>query len=372
MKRNLTISLLLGAAISAVTLYLAFRNVPLGDLVRYLGSINYFWVLPSVMAVLLSFVVRVFRWQVILRSAREIPFWSAYHPLMIGFMMNCILPGRIGEIARPVILQRREKVPFTTGLATVAAERVFDVAMLVAFLAVVLVFVQIDPDLEMTFGGHLLNRETLEAIAGGMLKLCLILIAGIVLVSIESTRRAIDRIIMKTPGVLFFLSQEGKRKVEQKIAAPLVRITENFAAGFALIRYPGRIVLCLGFSITIWLLQAVSYYLVALGCPGIGLSFFEISAVMIIVCFFIALPSVPGFWGLWEAGGVFALALFGIPAKEAAGFTLANHAIQMFPVILVGLVSAVQTGINIWQVSLQTRSQVTSMDPATTPKPSEP
>ncbi|PQP33773.1 hypothetical protein C6A37_11205, partial [Desulfobacteraceae bacterium SEEP-SAG9] len=85
--------------------------------------------------------------------------------------------------------------------------------------------------------------------------------------------------------------------------------------------------------------------------PGIGLSYLELFTVMIIICFFIALPSVPGFWGLWEAGGVFALTLFGVSSKDAAGFTLANHAVQMFPVIIVGLISAVITGVNIWQVS---------------------
>jgi hypothetical protein len=74
---------------------------------------------------------------------------------------------------------------------------------------------------------------------------------------------------------------------------------------------------------------------------------------MVIICFFIALPSVPGFWGLWEAGGVFALSLLGISAKEAAGFTLASHAVQMIPVILVGFVSAVLTGVNIWRVAFE-------------------
>ena len=74
-------------------------------------------------------------------------------------------------------------------------------------------------------------------------------------------------------------------------------------------------------------------------------------AVMVIICFFIALPSVPGFWGLWEAGGVFAMALFGVSSKDAAGFTLTNHAVQVFPVIIVGLMSAVYTGVDIRQVS---------------------
>ncbi len=126
---------------------------------------------------------------------------------------------------------------------------------------------------------------------------------------------------------------------------------ENFASGFALIKHPKKICICIGLSVIIWGLAAFSYYIMALGCPGIGLSFIELSAVMIIVCFFIALPSVPGFWGIWEAGGIFALALFGVSSKDAAGFTLANHAVQIFPVIIVGLVSALVTGVNIWQVS---------------------
>ena len=75
------------------------------------------------------------------------------------------------------------------------------------------------------------------------------------------------------------------------------------------------------------------------------------SRMQIIICFFIALPSVPGFWGIWEAGGVFALSLFGISAQNAAGFTLANHAVQIIPVIMVGIVSAVITGINILKVA---------------------
>jgi uncharacterized membrane protein YbhN (UPF0104 family) len=95
----------------------------------------------------------------------------------------------------------------------------------------------------------------------------------------------------------------------------------------------------------------------AQGCPGIELSFAEISAHMIIICFFIALPSVPGYWGIWEAGGVFALALFGVSSKDAAGYTLANHAIQIFPVMIVGLVSVMVTSVNILQVSYEKREK---------------
>ena len=92
---------------------------------------------------------------------------------------------------------------------------------------------------------------------------------------------------------------------------------ENFASGFSLLKYPKKILICTGLSVIIWSSAIFSYYIFMFGCPGIRLSFAEISAVLVIICFFIALPSVPGYWGIWEAGGVFALALFGVSSKDA-------------------------------------------------------
>ncbi len=351
MKKNIIISLALGAILSTLTLYLAFRNVPFIDLVSYLTSINYLWIIPAILFSLFTFVLRVIRWQIILAAVHKIDFWRAFHPLMIGFMINCILPGRVGEVARPLILKKNDDVPFSTGLATVATERVFDVSFIVMAFAAVLTFVRIDPGFDITFGGYHLNRGTLEAISGGMLTLCLVMIFGIVVISIETSRRVIINSILGIPALFFFISPSSKQKIREKVLAPLVKVVENFAAGFSLVKYPKKILGCLGLSFMIWSLQAFSYYIMSFGCPGIGLSYFELFTVMIIICFFIALPSVPGFWGLWEAGGVFALTLFGVSSKDAAGFTLANHAVQMFPVIIVGLISAVITGVNIWQVS---------------------
>ena len=115
MKKKIILSLLFGIIVSAAALYFAFRNVPFGDLLAYLSSINYWWVLPSAVTGILSFALRTYRWQIILRSAKSLSFWPAVHPLMIGFMLNCILPGRVGEVARPVILQKNENVPRLPG-----------------------------------------------------------------------------------------------------------------------------------------------------------------------------------------------------------------------------------------------------------------
>lgn len=347
MNRNTTISLFLGTAISVAALYFAFRNIPLDDLSDYLSSINYLWIIPAVAVSFSSFIFRTLRWQSILEPVRKIGFASAFHPLMTGFMLNCILPGRIGEAARPAILLKNEKIPFSTGIATVAVERIFDIFFLVIFFIAATAFVKIDPGLSVDFGGYHLDSADLSiagrniAGTGAIIAVCcLLLFSG-------KTRKPIDNILMKMPDIFFFAGSSFKKKIEDKISLPVLRVLDNFSNGFQLIKRPRIIFISSFYTLAVWALSALSYYLLALGCPGIDLSFTEIAAVMIIVCFFIALPSAPGYWGLWEAGGIFAMSLFGVSAKDAAGYTLTNHVIQMLPVILTGLVSAMITGVRI-------------------------
>ncbi|MGD9053969.1 MAG: lysylphosphatidylglycerol synthase transmembrane domain-containing protein [Desulfobacterales bacterium] len=356
MKNHFLISLAAGIALSAAALYFAFRNVPLGDLLKYLGSINYLWMIPAVFLVLVSFFIRALRWQFILASSHKIGIWRAFHPMMIGFMINCILPGRLGEFARPAILQKKDKVPFATGIATVAAERVFDVAALVTFAVITLTAIDINPDAEIAFGDLQLNRASLEVVFSRIILMGILLIAGMIAVSIASFRRIIQRVILALPGLAFFVAESTQKKLRAKVCEPFNRFIDNIALGFTLARYPQKILLCAIYSLLVWITAALSYYVFSLGSPGVDLSYVEMFAVMVIICLFIALPSVPGFWGLWEAGGVFAMALFGIPSDAAAGFTLANHALQMFPVIIVGLISAVMTSVNIWQVSYEKKT----------------
>ena len=353
MNKKMMMSFTVGLAVSAVALYFAFRKVDIGDLLTYLASINYIWVLPALAMVMISFYLRAVRWRIILESSRKISVWHAFHPMMIGFMINCILPGRLGEVARPAILQKKEKVPFTTGLATVAAERIFDICLLLVLFIVTVSAVRIRPDVNLTFGKYHLNRATLDIIFGGMLKLGVVLICGIILISIAKVREFFYGIIMAAPNLLIFAGQNAKNSLRQKICKPLVGIMENMAQGFALMRYPKKVILCSILSLLIWGLLAFSYYLFSLGSPGIHLSYYELSIVMVIICFFISLPSVPGWWGLWEAAGVFAMSLFGVSSKEAAGFTLANHALQVFPVIIVGLASAMIISVNIRRMSFE-------------------
>ena len=349
MKQKLTISLTVGLLLSLAGFYLAFRNVPIQEIIQYFTQINYFWILPSLGLIILSFVLRVIRWQIILAPTKKINFWVGFHPVMIAFAINCILPGRVGELARPAILLKREKIRFSTGLATIAMERVFDIGLIIGLFLVTYPWIELDASMSMQVGSTSLDQSTLKTIVRGLFQLGIILIAGMLLVSFKWSRTRLIQLIIESPKLLFFLSDRHREKIQLNLCNPVVRLLENFAAGFATIQSPLQILLCLALSILIWFIAALSYYVFSLGCPGITLSFPEMVAVMVIICIFIALPSVPGYWGIWEAGGILAMMAFGISQTSAAGFTLANHALQVLPVVVLGFVSAFVTGINLFQ-----------------------
>ncbi|MDI6798055.1 MAG: lysylphosphatidylglycerol synthase transmembrane domain-containing protein [Desulfatibacillaceae bacterium] len=354
-NKSLSISLAIGVLLSATALYFALKPVPFGELAGYVRTVNYWWIAPALAVAVVGFVLRVIRWRIILSSTVKISFWDAFHPMMVGFMMNCVLPGRVGELARPVILRQRNRASFMAVLATVAAERVFDLIILMGLFLVVALSVPIDPAFEMQFGQYTLNKAALETIALSMARLMALLIVFIALLSINRTRLLCERAVMAAPNYLFFLPGRAKTWLRLKACVFAVGTMEHMAKGFDAVKSPGRLAACLLLSAGVWILTVVFHVILSQGFLGLELSFLEWTAVTVVVCFFIMLPSAPGFWGLWEAGGVFALLLFGVGHKEAAAFTLINHVAQILPPIVLGAISAGVLGISITRLADESR-----------------
>ena len=153
----------------------------------------------------------------------------------------------------------------------------------------------------------------------GMIALVVLICVSIALITVEKTRNMLKRIVAAATRLLFFLDASRREKFPGKFVHWTSQLMENIATGFALVKSPRRIAVCLAYSALVWAFTVASYYAMMKGSPGVDLSVVEIAAVMVMICFAIALPSVPGYWGLWEAGGVFALSLFGVESKDAAG-----------------------------------------------------
>jgi len=252
LNRKILLSLIAGLLFSCAAFYLTFINIPLQDLSRYITTINYWWAIPSLLVALLSYVIRVARWQIILAPVKKTGFWSAFHPLVIGFMINCVFPGRIGEIARPAIFYKRENVAFSKVLATVAMERIFDLITMLVFFIVTMSLINVDPNLDITFAGYHLTSTTLKTIWITTLQMSAVLLAILILISFSRTRAIINRGIIKFPDLLFFTGSHFRDRIREGLCRKIVHILEHIAVGFEVVKNPGDIIVCLIQSFIMW------------------------------------------------------------------------------------------------------------------------
>ncbi len=102
---------------------------------------QYSWLIPLVVLVIVSNVMRVWRWQVLLRTLPDrayrepeqgpppIRFMTAFASTMIGYMANYVAP-RAGEFARTGHLALQYDLRFSSVFGTVVVERVLDTLVL--------------------------------------------------------------------------------------------------------------------------------------------------------------------------------------------------------------------------------------------------
>lgn len=337
MKQKLT--LLIGGLISLACLYLVFRNVNLGLLWKSILSINPIYLIGSMIAFYWSMYLRAVRWALLFRPDYDFNGRRLYRPLMICFAFNAILPGRVGEIVRVFYVNKREGAPFGPTLATVVCERIFDAVVLLSMLIGSLaVLPDIDPMLQVTFGGF---TATGAQIQNGLTKLTMasgVLVAGVLCMMIPGIERLLEKMIRGFPAM------------PQGIAGRIVDFVNGIIRGFRAIRNPKNLFLIVFYSLAIWLLAAFSNMVLAYGMKGVEtMTFVQSMATMSLIGVFILVPAAPGYWGLFEAGVIFSLLALGVQSDTslATAYALVMHIVQYVPIVMIGLFFAAQDQVRV-------------------------
>lgn len=118
-------------AVSAVSLALIMRAVPIFEVIESLRGADPGYVLLSLLAVAMSLLTRAIRWRILLND--RISVVDSFHMISVMFLGNQ-LPFRLGEVARGVLATRRG-VPLLVSGASIVVERLIDVLMLVLVMA---------------------------------------------------------------------------------------------------------------------------------------------------------------------------------------------------------------------------------------------
>jgi len=280
------------------------------------------WLMTATIALATCiFPLRAIRWRLILRDASgaPLPLAPLWHATAIGFMANNLLPVRAGELARAYAARQAASVRFTTALASIAVERVFDGLMLVALFTVALVAPSFPRDA--TIGGV---RLAGLATAGAAL------FAGILVVALLVVHRPAPWIAL--------LGRVAQALLPARLAARVTHVAQGLVAGLDVLRSPGRFLAVAAWSLVLWLVNAAAF---AVCFRAFGLPVPPEAALVLqgVIGFGVALPSSPGFVGVFEAATRGTLALYGVDATRAVSYAVAYHIGTFIPITLLGLAS---------------------------------
>lgn len=259
------------------------------------------WILAC-SAIFVSFLVRTWRWSVLLRSAGRVSSRDlVFSSLLFGWLVNYIVPARLGDLLRPVALSKSSRrVEASLALSTVVVERVMDVVMLAALLGLSSWWLG-------TAGWERL--ALLMAGAGALVLVMILVVSG-------------TNLVRRLPGL-----------------RRLAGIVDSMRHGLnSMWGNKPALLLSFGLSFPVWGAEIACLYFsaLALGLP-VGVYPVVIAATSAFVVQ--TVPLTPGGIGIHEATIAAVLALFDIGGSDAMAAALIDHLARAAVIYLFGLIS---------------------------------
>jgi uncharacterized protein (TIRG00374 family) len=161
-RRTATWRIIAGVVLFGVLLELALRSVNIGTVSQI--NIAWWWVIAAFALNFASILLKAVVWKAALDTIPDHPRFQYAHvvpALFVGFLLNTLLPARLGEIGRVAVLRRRLKlvgtdVPNATLAGSLVAEQIVLGIALVLIMLLQLPFVNVPARFQnmiLAFGG---------------------------------------------------------------------------------------------------------------------------------------------------------------------------------------------------------------------------
>lgn len=326
----------LGVLVSFGLLYYALRGVDFQDVGRRVLLAHPLLLLLAVAVNFLGFPFRAFRWQALLEPVRATGFGNRFAATCVGFMANNLLPARVGEFARAYALSRLEPVRMTASFGSLVVERLFDIIIVVASLL-----------LAMTLPGFPAMNAAMPDVWRAAETILAIFAAGFVVVLImvawpERSVRVFEAV--------------ARRVLPHALRRKVIDLLEGFLQGLTAVKRPALVLRIAAWSGAVWGINALSFW-IGFRAFGIHVPFSGALFLQSLIALAVSLPSVPGFFGIYEAAvRVGLVGVWGVATTPAIAFALGFHITTFIPVTLFGL-------FYVWRLGL-TWSEVGRSDEA--------
>jgi uncharacterized protein (TIRG00374 family) len=326
-------TLILNVGISLVFLDLVFAQIEWSVLLDALAAVNYAMLLPSFALVVVSLVLRTWRWQWLLRAVGRVPFGPAFRATNIGVGANMVLPARAGEFLRAYVIGRSTGISKAAAFATLVVERIFDgFTILLSLVAVVLVV------------GVRSSELKRIGFVGGVFY-----IGVLVAVSVFYFRQT-------------WFNGIVERLTPERWAPRASALLQAFANGLAVLRDRRQLLVISLQSLIIWSVIALSFYPVLLAFDlGSQVPLFTPFLMLPLIALGLTIPGAPGDVGILQLMTVLALQLsltaVGAEqpyafAEQAAAFSLVLHFSQAAPEIVLGAWAFMTEGLTWNEVEM--------------------
>jgi hypothetical protein len=282
----------------------------------------------ALVATLATYGLRAFRWQYLLAPLGKTRFSSAFRATVIGFAASFLLPARAGEVIRPYVLARRERLSAPAAFATIILERLLDLLVVLLLFALFVL------------------TATPGSIAGDPSEFARIKLGGITALAIALGGVAFCFVMAGHPDRLGRLAQRLDAVLPAWLSHALAGFLRTFTEGLAVMRQPRRLFVSLLLSFPLWLSIAAGIWLTSRAFH-ITFPFTGSFLVMAILVVGVAVPT-PGAIGGFHAAYEFAAAtFFAVPADRAVGAAFVLHAISFLPVTILGVIFMVSEGLTL-------------------------
>ncbi len=329
---------LAGFLIAALLIWWLLRDEDPAEIWASVRGADFRFLALAVAATTCVFPLRAIRWRYLLGPIQpESPFRSRFAAVCVGFMANNLLPARIGELARAWSYSRLEAVSTVAAVGTLVVERVLDGLVILFLLLVALAAPDFPAD------------GLPPALADGMRGLAIVLasvLAGAVLA-------------LALPGpVLGGIERIARALLPDRMADGLTALAEKTVLGMRSLRGWRLLLPAIGWSLGIWLLQSLSFWLGFLAF-GIELPFTAAMVTNGATAIAVSIPSAPGFFGTFHMGAAVSLAdIYGVADVPTKAFAFGWHLGGFFPITFMGLWYARRIGLSLGEISRRASAAV--------------
>jgi uncharacterized protein (TIRG00374 family) len=298
------IKIVIGLIISISLIIYLFAKIDFKGVKEALLKFNPYVLIILFGIYILGMVLRSIRWQLLIKQREPINGILIFKALAIGYMINNLIPAKMGELARMEYIKQKNGTSRSFLLGTIFIERLLDVILVVAIFSFSLIFSQTSRQIF----EH--NRWIIYSLAGG------IVISFFCMLNNQLFR-----------GLVKFIPDNLK--------VSFIHFLSSFSDAVLFIKKRKLLAGVSFLSILIWGLTFISAYSTLW---GLGV-FLPIHAYLFVIAagvLGVVIPSTSGGIGVYHAISTGALLLFGVLPEKALAYAIISHSFDFFPNIVTG------------------------------------